>query len=368
MSEVETRKKFEELRKDSIKKALGTEKPKDKEIENKEIETISDDSEKKLDIDENNSYIKDDPENEQLKSIVEKTFGGDPYKAVKSWREAQSAFTQLRNQYKNVNTEYEEVLKVMDGNPKLKELFEKAYQGEDIQNFFEKTKEPDGKPNSFDESKLKNSTDEKTLVQAGLLDPTELSLMTDVQKAATIRQAQLSYLEKTLPERLAKETAERLNKQIAEQEQAKKEQQSQEENKRLNNARWKTGIETVAQEYGLNFTGDDQPLLDEIERYAKFYRDPDNPNVIDEEAVLLATQRVARLKNIKLDKKEIIDTTKQKAKEQIDATFGKGFNTSTKQPLNTQNKPVTLADKLRQRRIEESVKALEKRNSYRNQK
>lgn len=369
-----TEKDFNQARRESLKRAMTGNNP--VETQENQQDTQSQENnlqkdEKKLDFNEKNSYIKNEsvetpPEEEttKLQSILENTFGGDPLKAAKSWREAQSFAAQLKQQLKEVQRENESIMDTLERYPELGELVERAYKGEDIQNFF-RSKEPEGKPASSTERQL-DSPDTITvemLSEAGLVKASEFEFLSEAQKAERIRQAKLTYQQIMLPTTIAKKAAEEFQKQI-EEKQAQQELQRQEQtNRQLNTQRWKSGIELAAETFGLEFAGKDSELLDDIEKYAKYYRDPDNPNVIDEEAVYLATQRVLRAKGINPIPKDYKQIT-QEAQKNVNEKLGVGFNVNRKVEA-PPTRPVSIAEKLRQARIQKELTALEKRGKYR---
>lgn len=391
MSEFKSNKDFENARRERLKEKTGIGKKEENppvDTNNEGSENNSEKSEKKLDIDEKNSYITDtqdthngkpvekptddkpsentesaDDEVEKLKSVLENTFGGDPLKAAKSWKEAQSYAAQLRQQLKQLEKENDNIYGVIEKNPELEDLINKAYQGEDIKNFL-RSKEPQSKPDSSAESKLDSSTiSEKMLTEAGYISPSELEFLSDAQRAEKLNQARILYQQNTLPQTIAQKAAEEFQRQIEERERKQAEEKTKRTNQELNQTRWKSGIEEAAETFGLHFAGQDAELLDDIEKYAKYYRDPDNPNVIDEKAVYLAAQRVLQLKGRDAIPRNYKKTIEE-AKKNADGKFDTGFNVSKRQSPRPQQ-PQSLFDKMRQRRIEQSNKSIEKRYSHR---
>lgn len=371
MSKLETNKDFENVRRELLKNKLSSkteeQKPQNTNPEEGQEKKVEN-SEKKLDIDQKNSYIdstenqNQNDETEKLKSVLENTFGGDPLKAAKSWKEAQSYAAQLRQKLKDMESETNAIYDVVEKNPKLQELFEKAHKGEDIENFF-RSKEPEGKPASSMESQLDSSISEKQLYEAGIVKPSELEFLSEAQKSERLNQARLVYQQRTLPKTIAQQAAVEFQRQIEENDRKRKEADEQRTNKQLNQNRWKSGIEEAAETFGLHFAGEDNVLLDEIERYASYYRDPDNPNVIDEKAVYLAAQRVLMQKGrdyTPRNYKKVVD----EAKKENSGKFDTGFSVNKRQP-DRQTQPQGLFDKVRQRRLEQSKQSIEKRYSYR---
>lgn len=362
-------KELNNARKESLRKAMGSGKSSNNNDEGQSNPDPKKE-EKKLDNDEKNSYINnnseddttDNPEqDDKYTNIFESQFKGDPKKVVKSWSETQSYAAQLRQQVKELQNENDSMFDVLERNPELANIVERAAKGEDVKSFL-RGKEPQGKPDSSQESKLNSSKNipVEELAENGYIRPSELEYLTESQKAEKLLQARLRYMEDTLPSRIAEKTATEYQRRIEEQTKQQEKQRTEQETKKLNNQRWKSGIETVVETYGLDFAGKDQDLLDQIEKHAKYIRDPENPNVIDEDSVYLATQRVMRLNGRDATPKDY-NKPKQDAKQKVDENFGKGFNTS-KRTDPPKREPTSLAEKLRERRLAKETEKIKKRN------
>jgi len=375
-------KERDEQRKRSMQAALKEkeEKPEGGQEENKK-------DEKELDFDEKNSYIDkddggesdaasdsgtaDDEEKQRLQAIVDKTFGGDPYKAVKSWREGQKSFTQMREEFNNLKAEKDSINKVLTDNPELADLFKRAYRGElrkgdNIQNFLNGDGESRDKPSSPSvESKLDaidTKVDEKTLVEAGLLNKDSLEYLTPEQKNIEVQRAKLAYLERTLPDRLVQQASKKYEEQIAQRDKERQLREQRSKNTEINKSRYHQGIQTVVDEYGLDFSGEDKKLLDEIDNVALHIVDPSNPYVMDEDAVMLATQKVLRKHG-----REITPHPYKQKKEEVtnkqNSMYTKNqFNANSNQP-ETQTRPVSIAEKLQQRRLDNYKRDMESRGT-----
>lgn len=339
---------FEKARKESIKKAFST--------ENKENEKNLENPEKKLDFDQKNSYISED---EKLLEIFEKQFNKDGTKAVKSWKETSSALDRLKNEYNKIQNQYQSIEQILEKNPKLADLVEKAYKGEDIQNFFEQknTESKDKLDNVRVESKLtpdKVDVNTDELVSRGYISKVDLEYMTPEQKSYAIRQAKLAYIEDTLPERITEKAAKR----IEELEKQRQLEAAKQKNIQTNIERYEKGIDTILAEYKLDLDGEHKDLVAEINQRAKFIRDPHNPDLISSDAVFLATQATLMSKGIQVERRNT-ERNIEDAKRRTDDIYYSRFDTNTRH--NSDNKPKTLADKLRDRKLQQFDKEVNKR-------
>jgi hypothetical protein len=344
---------LDKARIESLKRAMGSsQKSENNNQEGQNTqgqENNSQNSEKKLDIDQKNSYISE--EEQKLVDVFEKQFNKDGIKAVKSWTETTRALHKLDNEYKTIKQQYDTIEQVLEKNPKLAEVIEKAYNGEDIQNFFEeRSKESNtGKPVEFQsESKLNRSHVDVSvddLVNKGYLSKDELGYMSAEQKAYAIRQAKMSYTEDTLPERIFEKTT----KQIEEYEKRKQQEKEQARIQEININRYNKGIETILKEFNFDPQGEHKDIYKEITDRVKYIRDPKNSNLISEDAVFLATQATLLSKGIQLDSKNTKQTIED-TKENLDKMFGRTFDANT--PVNNKNRPKSLMEKLRERNME----------------
>lgn len=252
-----------------------------------------------LDIDKNIPYntdvvefttqtaTADDPETEDLRRILNETFGGDPAKAVKSWKAAQSSF-------QKVDREKREMLTRLQSNPQLFNLVQKALNGESIdENLL-------GKRESMDQPGFTNvnqpasqivDVTEQELVQVGLLDARQKAVLTDTEWQRLVLRAEARYL----PEKAAKEFNQRI-----EHEQTLRQKQIWETQVRTENEnRFARSLEETAATYGLDFTGQHKDLLPEIEEAVFAFRDRKDPaNLIHPQAVQLAFNELAREKGM----------------------------------------------------------------------
>jgi len=389
----------EKQRREERRKSLATQVSGDDTSQSEEKNQKSEEnSNKGVDFDQKNSYISDndddkaqaennsgdgnnqesqepDEEQQRLQSIVDKTFGGDPYKAVKSWREAQKSFSQMREEFQQVKAERDNINKMLNDNPELANLFKKAYrgelkQGENIQNFLDGAGESQyrDKPTSpSQESKLSPIEDvtQDTLVREGYIRQHDLNTLEYDQKQLELQRAKLKYLYDNLPNKMAEEASRKYQEQIAQQQKEAQRSEQRKKNAEINKSRYRQGIQKVVDDHGLDFAGKDRELLDEIDRNALHIVDPDNPYVMDEDAVILATQKVLR----KHGRDVAVNPYQQKKAEVKDkekSMYEKNtFNTNTR---NTEqaNRPQSIAEKMKQRRLEGFQRDMELRRKPKN--
>ena len=263
---------------------------------------------KVLDNDNNNSYNSNDSDSqsnqagenpdEKFNRILKDTFGGDATKAVKSWIEAQSKYADTSREYKRIKGEYENFNHLLETNPTLFDIVKRASQGENIENLLSQSKEPTGKPKvAADTFELDGSTsvDEKKLIESGYLDKSKLDAMDDFSRQMAILNATQRYMFTEIPKQVTQKTQQELQK--ARQEELAKIQR--ETTQQSNLRRWQDGIKNAASR-GWDFTGEHEALLDELEAEVNGVRDTKNLNLISEDAVDIALERIARRNGIKI--------------------------------------------------------------------
>jgi hypothetical protein len=261
-----------------------------------------------IDNNQNNSYnttntgeppatTGDSPE-EKFGRILNDTFGGDATKAVKSWVEAQSKYADTSREYKRIKSEYENFNTILQTNPALFDLVQRASRGEKIENLLSQTQEPQGKPTSSTNAfQLDGSTsvDERKLVEAGYLDKTKLDSMDDFSRQMAILGATQRYMFEVVPKEITRRTQQELEQQRAEEQR----RVTSETTAKTNLQRWQDGIKNAAVS-GWDFTGQHETLLDELEAEVNGIRDTKNLNLISEDAVQIALDRIARRNGIKV--------------------------------------------------------------------
>lgn len=314
--------------------ALG-QKP--QETQNQSQQNVSNDK-KTVDNDKNNSYTNSDATNsgtsqsagesaeDKFHRILNDTFGGDATKAVKSWVEAQSKYADTSREFKRIKSEYDNFNKLLETNPALFDIVKRASQGEKIENLLGQTQEPTGKPQtSTSASQLDGSTsvDEKKLIESGYLDADKLAAMDDFNRQMAILNATQRYMFEKVPEEISKRTQAQLEKQRQEEAERVRRETTHQTNVR----RWQEGVKNAAAS-GWDFTGEHSAYLDELEAEVNGIRDTKDLNLIGEDAVEMALNRIARRHGIQVKQ--------TKPTQQMNLPQGqKNFNQTNMQTRNT---------------------------------
>lgn len=344
-------KKLEELKREKLRKELGSEKSGDS----------NEKDEKKLDNDEKNSYIDNDEDSEDevnsYKELLEKKFDGDPIKLAKSYKNSQSEFSKTNKKLSELEKqlkEKEEKLKEIEGNDTIKALLElgKELSKEDIERL-----KGNGKRASADDKPKKTNTagklkiGEDELAEAGFIDPSQKDAYTDSEWRSLLQEAKFAYLDDVYPDKVAEKAEER----ILEKQKEREKEQLREKSREEYLTRYVEGVKRVVDQYDVDFEGNDEhkKLLDEIDRRADLARDPDNPLVIDKEAVDVAAQIVLERNGIKRKQQDDRNTRN-------DNSFKSGFDVNNRNSGNS-GKPSSVQEALKQRKLEEYKKTINKR-------
>lgn len=295
----------------TLAKALGH-NPNAETQNNKESDKNQNNSDKKLDNNENNSYNKDkstEPApnqttggdaDEKFHRILQDTFGGDATKAVKSWVEAQSKYADNSREFKKIKSEYDSFNQLLSSNPALFDIVKRASQGEKIENLLGQAQESTDKPTTpTPASQLDGSTsvDEKKLIESGYLDKTKLAALDGFDRQMAVLTATQRYMLEELPRQTAAKTQEEIKKA----QEAEKRRIQTETLNQTNQRRWKEGI-TSAATSGWDFTGEHEKFLGELEVEVNGIRDTKDLNLISEDAVQIALDRIARRNGIQVKK------------------------------------------------------------------
>lgn len=381
----ETAQELENLRKKSIANIVqkkgkeGDETPESKETE-KESQKNTEKSQKKLDIDQNISYIKEDEsvdskedgddtqtsEEEkaldEYKKVLEEQFNGDGRKAVKSWKEANRGYSKLRDKTKKMEEQIDAINSLVEENPMVKDILTLANQKgkvtkEDLQSFLgDNDRESKDKPESTTKSKLEtvdnfdaSKVSEDKLAESGYLDLSNKDLTPTSEWNLKVQQARLNYIAEEMPKRLVEETTRKIEQQIAEKEEERKRERQEKQNAEMTAKRYRNGLDRVIDEFNLDFAGNEEheKLLDDIEALAVNIRDPQNPNVLHEDAMYLATMNVIRQKGLDVSSSKSVDEAADKAGKKAEEALDDklGFNKSTK-GTKGRKEPTTIAEKL----------------------
>jgi hypothetical protein len=349
---------LDKIRTERRKKAYLNTKGEDKE---ENLENKQENLQKKLDNNQNNDYIEESGDNsnvednnepteeEKLQKLIEETFGGDPLKLAKSYVSSQSNYTKLRNDYKKAEGLLNNYDTMIENSPTLKNAIENANSVEEIESLITSHKESNDKPK---DEKLPSKLDIPTevtvddLVKEGYVNEEFLRTLSETEKEAVVRRAELKYMRERLPSIIAQKSVEEATRQIEEQKNAAKQREQKEKNDDINVERYEKGITTIVEKFGLDFAGNEEDalLLDEIQKRAAYIRDPENPDVMDEDAMLIATQKVLTMKG------KLNDKVEKRKKETEELVNAQNININKRQQRQSKE-PVTMAEKLKARRM-----------------
>jgi len=340
--------------------------------------------EENLGNDNNSSYLEnedsDDDSDEvgsadqkDSQSVLDKVFGGNVENLENSYLESQREYNKLNQAHKKVLNEYNQtkqvtskVEDVLEKNPALRSLFEKAVANEDVESLINlESSKPDGKSSNTSKDQGKLGVDDEylptteRLIESGYLDE-NFDNLNDFDRERAILTAQSKFMNEQMPNLVNKQVQQSL--QEAKQKEAQQAERQQLSN--TNTARFEDGFDKAVVEFGLNFTNEHKDLFDEIYEEAKSFRDPKDQRLIREDAVLKATQEVMNRRGIEpqVDDDQDTDNKKSEKKEQrLFTTTGKRQETSRSK----KEEPQTIEDKMRQRQLERMSKDLNQRkNKY----
>jgi len=238
----------------------------------------------------------DDP----IDNLLNNTFKGDPKKVAKSYLESQRAYTELQSKYgetskkaKELESHFSALDSILAQYPSLAKQVEKAIRGEYAESQNVSPTEPAGKPQQATQGKL-DSTDtlptEQTLIDRGYIKPEDKQTLSTLDYDRKLLEAQIRYAREDLPKTLAEQSRQQyLEMQRQDEEQKQKQQINQ-----TNNQRFSESFDRAVARYGLDFTSTHASLKDEIVNAVKAFRDPENMNLLLEDAVELAAERVLK--------------------------------------------------------------------------
>lgn len=383
---------LEKARKDSIRQALGIqEEPKEPtqqpvaqepppEPAPQNNSGVVEDSQG---APEDNQYISNQVENpttEQvgsveeptnIESVLNKVFKGDVSNLEKSYLESQREFGKVNSQLTEAlkaQGESERTIAninaVLNQNPTLRNAFEKAVKGEDVESLI--IQKPEGKSEvptnngKFSEVQNEFLPDVNRLIELGYLSKDKVEALTDQDRQSAVLQAQAVYMQRELPNLVTQQ----VNSVIAKANEEKANADRLKELQDTNNSRINNGFDNVIKEHGLEFSGKDRDLFDEIFEEAKSFRDRGNPQLLRENAIELATREVlakhGRSLNANLSEEP---PTQTEPKRQ--------FSTSDKPGKTSREtkKELTLEERMSQRHLTNSSREFTSiRDSYQSRK
>lgn len=281
-----------------------------------------------VDNKENNSYIKDNSQNNQDPDdkLFRETFGGDPKKLAEAYRNSQREFTKMQSSLKETER-YKEIVDQLDSvynrDPLVKEVLEAATRGESAENYLKnklKLGETNKSTDTFVNGKLGSdvtSADENSLAKNGYLDLNAKANYTAMEWQNEVMKARLNYATNEVP-RIAME------KTLAEMERKQKELRDSQDRQtavETNNQRFERQF-NEALRAGYDFAGEHKDIYMQAVEDAKYMVDRRNPKLIREDAFLIALDSLAKQTG-KLPKQQV---QQQAKKETINYNKPSFFN------------------------------------------
>jgi hypothetical protein len=286
---------------------LAKKHSKQEQTENKTNEQNAQSQEKvepkneKLDNGQNNSYIKENQNDDPDIRLFQETFGGDPKKLAEAYRNSQREFTKINGSLKEIE-KYKQTVQQLDEvyerDPLIKELLDAASKGETAENYL-KTRLKLGETNksvgASNNSKLGSglaSADENSLSAAGYLDVSKKTQYTAMEWQNEVLKAQLTYATNEVP-RLA---LEKTLAELEQREQRTKETQEKQTVLNQNKQRFESQF-NEALKAGYDFAGEHKDLYERAVEESRFVLDPKNPKLIREDAFLMTLNAIAAREN-----------------------------------------------------------------------
>jgi len=257
-------------------------------------------TDKTIDIDKNNSYIKGNEQQSQDpdEKLFKETFNGDPKKLAEAYRNSQREFTKVQSslrEFEKYKNTVDQIEGVYSKDPLIKELLDAASKGQSAENYLkERLKSSDNldKSSPSVNSKLGSgiaSADENTLAKAGYLDLTTKGQYTAIEWQSELMKARLDYATTEVP-RIAME------KTLAAVEHKQQElRDSQDRNTivQTNNQRFESQFNEAVMA-GYDFAGEHKDIYMQAVEEARYMLDRKNPKLIREDAFLVALDMIAR--------------------------------------------------------------------------
>lgn len=293
-------------------------------------------SQKKLDNNQNNDYIEGDnsgldDEMEKFQRLLETNFQGDPLKVVKSYVNIQAKATKDSQRAKELEKQLGYIDQLVDREPKLKDILDRVSKGESLENLFgvkNSTTEQSSTPSNIGQLDTFEDISESELVKAGFLDDSRKAQLSEFEWNRQVLRATQKHMMaqvQTEARKVATQTYEEKTQELNKQ---RRLQYIQEENQR----RYTDGLKRAAMQ-GYDFTGEHEPLLNEIEDELVTMRDKRDPELFRQDAFDLATRIVAERNGITLHKQQT--TTQQNVRNlPFDRNITGSGKQTVKQPTN----------------------------------
>lgn len=326
-----------------------------------------------IDDEDNEKENSDEEELGNENSVLHKTFDGDVDKLEQSYLEAQKSAGRQAQELKSIKSELDDLKntkQVLDNNPTLKELYNKAEEGEDVESLVaNRRSEPDENDGKSDNSPSNDGKfdgiddeflpDKNKLIEEGYLDE-EVDSLNDFDKKASILNAQQAYVSQNLGSQIGQQVRQARKK-------VKKEEKKENEKEKLGNTnqeRLEEGFDEAITDYDLDFK-EHPDLYEDIMEEVKGFRDPQDNRLIRENAVKLATREVLKQKG--MDDK--LQSTHSRPSKPTDEEKEENFSTKrsgNKDKSKKSDQDLTLEEQMQERRKEKSNQQIGRRqNIYR---
>lgn len=305
--------------------------------------------------------------------VLNKVFGGDEQKLSKGYLESQKEFGKLQRQFKQVQSELEKkdatvknVNRALQNFPQLEDALVKASKGEDINVESLFSQKPSGKSDTssskgkFNEVDNEFLPDVNKLIDSGYLNENKLEGLSDFDRDRMILNAKSQYMTNELPNVVQGMVKQQMDT-VAEQ----KQEESRVKNiQTQNESRMEDGFDRAVAEYGLEFSGKDKELFDEIYDEATAFRDSSNRELIRENAVDIAVREVLDRRGRSATKKQPetkkTDNSNDKSKKRMFSTTGKSGSEPNEA---TSKESLTPEEMMRQRHLENTTSQIRSRKN-----
>lgn len=354
----------------SLKDQLPKLSPEEMEQQrNKNLETVLNKN-KQIPVDNKDLENQNNSDEDKYVELLKTKFGINPdaisidpkiANVAKSYVELQRFTSGLQNEKKEYENKMAYFDQLLETNPVLAEMIQKAIKGEKIepQENIQAQKSVNQKDFTRSTSNTNIGSDdelsEEKLSELGFLNLKEKAYMTQEEWERSIIRAERKYNMEFLPKLIAEKAISETLKQTDEHKRKATLEEKANQIKTENETRYKNSFDRAIIR-GFDPTGRDEKYLNEIHRRMRSYRDPkDIENLIREDAFERATEEVLKENGIELGK--ITSKNKESLDNLVDVN---GFNYNVR----TQDtKKMTLSEMLTSRRVEEYNKDIRNRGS-----
>lgn len=232
-----------------------------------------------------------DPNVDKYKNLLVNTFGFDEgeitekdIKLAKSYAEAQSGMTKSRQEALDYKQTVDGLQQVFKKAPSLYEQLVAVAQGKEPENLSTEENRKSDNSQNIGQLEQNSTVSEQELIQGGYLSKEDLNGLDDLAKERVLAKAELRYDKDKLRQEYRNE--------LQQERKTVQEQAQQEQAQAANRQRVDKGWDDYVMNYGVNFSEVSDDQLQQIKQNVQYIRDPQNPNLISEDAVEIAANRV----------------------------------------------------------------------------